>query len=89
MDCSTSAVQRHFELADEAMTRALAPAGAVDAVEQLRAYSMTIDVPAFFRAQQAVRRRRRWALLALAAIGLVAVAVAAGWWFTRGMPPGG
>ena len=69
MDCSTTATQNHLDRAEEAMGRS------EGAAESMLRYSMSLEVPEFFRARR--RRRRtirlvlRLVLLAVILIGLV------------------
>jgi hypothetical protein len=72
MDCSVTATQRHLEKAEETMAARLGK-GAGGAATSLREYSMSLDVPEFYRARR--RRRRR---LRLAAMLILAGAAAAG-----------
>jgi hypothetical protein len=77
MDCSVTAVRLHLAQADRAMGAAGAPPP--EAVAQaLRDYTLTLDVPEFYRA---ARRRRarirlafRLALAGVAIMGLLALA---------------
>ncbi|TVQ54042.1 MAG: hypothetical protein EA377_06555 [Phycisphaerales bacterium] len=55
MDCSLKAIERHLDQADRAM-EALKSISAEEAAKRLLAFSMRLDVPAFYRIQQ--RRRR-------------------------------
>lgn len=72
MDCSVTATQRHLDVADGAMK--IATDGRMhEAAEQLLAYSMSLDVPAFYR-----DRRRRRRILQLAVAGLVIFLALAG-----------
>lgn len=74
MDCSTTATQNHLDRAEEAMGRA---EGAAEAI--LR-YSMSLDVPEFFKARRAKRRTIRIVLrLLLAAVIIIALAIAYFW----------
>lgn len=86
MDCSASATQRHLEAADAAMAVALEshPGGAEGAAAALRAFTMEVDVPAFYRAAQRRRRSIRLAVIGsvLAIAGLAFILVTAwvlGW----------
>lgn len=69
MDCSATAARQHLKLADavtaDRLDGRLAPQ---DAAEQLRAYSMALDVPQFFRRQRVRRRRVRMILIIAAAL---------------------
>ncbi len=67
MDCSVTASDRHLQLAEAAMTQQLGDA-AQGAVEAMLSYSMTLDVPAFYRAGRDRRRRRRLLMMVGAAI---------------------
>ena len=80
MDCSVTATQRHLEVADGAMQIAL-DGKAHQAAEALLAYSMSLDVPAFYRREQHRRRMLRRLLAALAVLLILAAIVAvAVWW---------
>ncbi|NNF43305.1 MAG: hypothetical protein HKN62_09700, partial [Phycisphaerales bacterium] len=78
MDCSRTAVLRHLDQAQAALTPA------EEAANALRAYAATLEVPAFYRD---ARRRRRWRRLVVRiCVALVAAAgcvVLAGWWWSR------
>ena len=79
MDCSVTAITRHLRQAQESMAAALG--------EQLQSasraildYSMSLEVPAFYRARQRRRRRlRQAAVVAAIGFGLLAVMIAARW----------
>lgn len=80
MDCSVTATTRHIENADSTMK--IATNGRIhDAAEALLKWSLSLDVPAFYREQQRRRRvlrRAMWAIVALIVLaGIVAAAV---WW---------
>ncbi|HRP62341.1 MAG TPA: hypothetical protein PK400_03525 [Phycisphaerales bacterium] len=86
MDCSTTATERHLAAADQAMTQALGDEAA-DGAEAMLDYSMTLDVPAIYRAHRKRTRTVRWVAIACAAI-LLAVAGISGYrWLTSGDPP--
>lgn len=76
MDCSTRAAQRHLELADAAMGKAT---GGVSrqAAEALARYTMSLEVPAFYRARSRRRRRVRLVIRIAGLILLIAVLTAA------------
>jgi hypothetical protein len=80
MDCSSTAAERHLQLASAAMARVAGGADA-DAARSFLRYSMSLDVPEFYRAAQRRRRRLRLAML-LVVIGILALAIAAlaMWW---------
>jgi Sigma-70, region 4 len=80
MDCSVTAAARHLEQADAAVTKQLGPI-APAAASTLLAYSMTLDVPKFYRVQQQRQRNFRFAIMVIAA-GLAALVLAAiaMWW---------
>jgi hypothetical protein len=74
MDCSTTATRNHLARAEEAMGRAEGTA------ESILRYSMSLDVPEFFRARRRKRRTVRLVLrLALLAVILIVLAVAYFW----------
>jgi hypothetical protein len=75
MDCSLTATKRHLELADQSMRQQLGPELAEDGPQLLLRYSMTLDVPAFFRAQQRRRRIVRWLLSGLLLAILLSAAI--------------
>ena len=80
MDCSTTAAERHLLQSDVAIRAATGSDPAIAAKQFLRA-SLTMAVPAFYRAKQQRRRRMR-TVLALIAIALIAILLAAVamWW---------
>lgn len=82
MDCSVTASQRHLELADAAIERDLA-AKASAAPSILLAYSMSLDVPRFYRLEQRRRRHTRIALLVMAAAAVALVIAAVVLWWAR------
>jgi hypothetical protein len=77
MDCSVTATQRHIEQADS-YVRDKAGQSAHDA---LRAFSMSLDVPRFYRMDRSRRQRVRaaikWMAIAGAAVLLAGLAL---WW---------
>lgn len=79
MDCSVGATERHLEQAESAMRESLGRDLAAEAPKMLLEYSMTLDVPDFYRAQQ---RRRRIVRLLLWAL-VVAVCLAVLTWILR------
>ncbi|MHC4447863.1 MAG: sigma factor-like helix-turn-helix DNA-binding protein [Planctomycetota bacterium] len=87
MDCSVTATQRHLAAGDGAMSHALGP-GAEPARETLLRFSMSLDVPAFYRARkrQRLRRRRLWwaAAALLVLLGMIATLR---WWASAGAGP--
>ncbi|MHC4107155.1 MAG: sigma factor-like helix-turn-helix DNA-binding protein [Planctomycetota bacterium] len=87
MDCSVTATQRHLAAGDGAMSQALGP-GAEPARETLLRFSMSLDVPAFYRARkrQRLRRRRLWwaAAALLVLLGMIATLR---WWASAGAGP--
>lgn len=81
MDCSVTATARHVERADDVMARTLGgpdgPSHAVaGAIEALRAYSTSLQLPQQYVARQR-RRRRRKQLLAMVLLVALALAVMA------------
>ena len=80
MDCSVTATQRHVEQADIQMRDRLGES-APKASEALRTYSMSIDVPRFYRIDRRRRARTRTALkwMAIGGIAIVLAALAL-WW---------
>ncbi len=82
MDCSTAAVQRHLDAAEAAMVARLGFEGAEAAALELRAYSLTLDVPPFYRRRRTLRRRRRRALVVLLAIAAAGMGAAVYRWAT-------
>jgi hypothetical protein len=86
MDCSVTATQRHIEQADSLMgERVGTVAGAGEGA--LRTYSMSLDVPRFYRIDRRRRARTRaalkWMVIGAAAILLAALAL----WWTRPLNP--
>lgn len=80
MDCSTTAAERHLLQADVAIRAAIGVDPAIAAKQFLRA-SLTMDVPAFYRARQVRRRRVRAVLILLVIAGsAVVLAMVAIWW---------
>ena len=83
MDCSVTAITNHLVQAQESMERTLAgsesPMTQEEAAAVLRGWSMAIDVPAFYRAEEARRRRFRWLLMVIGVLvvvaGIVGIAV--------------
>lgn len=82
MDCSVTATQRHIEQADLFMRGRLGP-DAQRASEALRRYSMTLDVPRFYRIDRQRTRRTRAALKWLAIAGAAAIVAALALWWAR------
>ncbi|MDY7110229.1 MAG: hypothetical protein SYC29_16490 [Planctomycetota bacterium] len=93
MDCSTRAAQRHLDLAEAAMARATG--GRVrEAAEALLRYSMSLEVPEFYRARRRRRLRLRLALRIAGIVLIIALLTAAfgivGWLVLEaGRPPEG
>ncbi|MCH8165922.1 MAG: hypothetical protein IH889_09975 [Planctomycetes bacterium] len=73
MDCSVTATTRHLQMAEAAMA---APAGDLPrmAAEALLNYSMSLEVPTFWRAQRRRRQTMRRLRLAIV-VGLVLAAM--------------
>ncbi len=80
MDCSVTATQRHLAAGDDAISKALG-SGAESAQETLLRFSMSLEVPAFYRARklQRLRRRRLWRAAA-ALLLLLGMIAALRWW---------
>jgi hypothetical protein len=79
MDCSTTAVQRHLQLAEQCLAGALGQV-APDASRTLLAYSQTLDVPAFYRqAREQQRRVRRMLTVTLLVVSAAALLIAGAW----------
>ncbi|MHC4588034.1 MAG: hypothetical protein ACYTAQ_01560 [Planctomycetota bacterium] len=72
MDCSTTATRRHLARADEALAAVLGDAVAGTG-EQLRAYSSSLSIPAFYRARRRRRQQIRRVLVALLLAAVIAV----------------
>ena len=73
MDCSVTASDRHLQLAEAAVAQQLGDA-IQPTVDAMLSYSMTLEVPAFYRAARERRRRRRLLMMVGAAIaGLLAI----------------
>lgn len=81
MDCSVTATMRHLDLADAAMSAKLGAQMAATAAPTLLSYSMSMDVPKFYRVERIRRRHARIALMWLGA-GAAALIIAAAilWW---------
>src|SRR5262249_23097002 len=73
---STTAISLHRNAADDAMERWLGK-DVSRASQQLLDYSMSLDVPGFYRAQQRMRRQIRKAVI-FAGVGLGALIVILG-----------
>jgi hypothetical protein len=82
MDCSVTASQRHLELAEKAMAERLG-ATASAAPAALLAYSMSLDVPSFYRVEQSRRRNTRMALIIVAAAAAALLIAAVSIWWAR------
>lgn len=80
MDCSVTATHRHLAAAEHAMTQQLG-ANSSSATSALLSYSMSLDVPRFYRLERMRRRRTRITFIVIAA---AAAALALGallmWW---------
>lgn len=83
MDCSVTAIARHVERADEVMARTLGGSegpghGVVGAIEALRAYSDSLQLPQHYVARQRRlgRRKRVLAMVLLVALALAVMAIA-------------
>lgn len=79
MDCSMTATTRHLQLSDDAMQTATANQP-TQAAQLLLEYSLTLDVPQFYRQQQQRRRFIRRVLWAAAILILLAVIMAIAYW---------
>jgi hypothetical protein len=77
MDCSVTAMNRHLQMADSAMRGVLGDQVG-EAAERLLRYTMSLDVPAFYRARKRRRRWLRWALWALFGVAAIAGLAVAG-----------
>jgi hypothetical protein len=77
MDCSTAAVQRHFEQAEASMARQLGETGAADAASAFRDYSLSVNVPQFYHEELKLRRRRRWLAIVVIVVFVLALGVIA------------
>jgi hypothetical protein len=83
MDCSVTATRRHLDQADAAMRQRLDSEDSA-AAELVLAYSMSLDVPVFYR--EAKLRKRRLKVAAIAAVvvvGFLGLLAAAAWWLQR------
>jgi hypothetical protein len=72
MDCSLIATKRHLDQADATMERWLGSTKVAKGRRLLLRYTMTLDVPPFFRAQQKRKRIVRYVIFGL--IGLIIIA---------------
>jgi hypothetical protein len=89
MDCSVTAMERHLELANESMEKRLGELSSL-APSALLAYSMTVDVPKFYRQERTRRRHTRIAIILLALLGgaLLLARLAMMWGRPLGEPSG-
>ena len=69
MDCSVTAMERHLELANQTVMKQLGES-APAAPAALLSYSMSLEVPRFYRRERLSRRHARAALIMLALMGL-------------------
>jgi len=83
MDCSVTATMRHLDLADAAMSAALGAQEASSAASTLLSYSMSMDVPKFYRVERLRRRHARIALMWFGAAALALLMAAAILWWAR------
>jgi hypothetical protein len=72
MDCSTTATRRHLQRSEGLMAAALGDAAAA-APQLVLAYSMSLGIPAFYRAKRRRRRQVRRVLLALCLLAIIAL----------------
>jgi len=80
MDCSTIATERHIDQAAAELTEKLGTE-TKEAGQILLSYSMTLEVPEFYRANQRRKRRMKWFYrVAAAVIILVAIISGHSWW---------
>jgi hypothetical protein len=80
MDCSVTATQRHLELAETALAARLGQRLSAAPATLLR-YSMSIDVPQFYRIQRLRQGHWRMALMIIAAaIAALLIGAALVWW---------
>lgn len=82
MDCSVTATHRHLELADGRMAALRGPGGE-DAAKVLLGYSMSLDIPGFYRTEQRRRRLSKTTIKAILIIGAVAALATVLYWWTR------
>jgi hypothetical protein len=82
MDCSVTAATRHLEAADGRIDHALG-ASSFAAAATILSYSMTLEVPRFYRVEQQRRRRSRIAFLMIAAGILALILAAIAMWWSR------
>ncbi|MHC5022634.1 MAG: sigma-70 family RNA polymerase sigma factor [Planctomycetota bacterium] len=81
MDCSLTATTRHLDQADAAMG-----ATGEGAAASILAFSQSLDVPGFYRAEQRRRRRVRQVILPVAAgVALIGVILLIQWLRGRGI----
>ena len=80
MDCSTTATERHIEQAAANLTEKLGTESN-EAGKILLSYSMTLNVPEFYRANQRRKRRMKWFYRVTAAVFILAAIIAGlSWW---------
>jgi hypothetical protein len=72
MDCSTTATRQHLEHAEQSLAAALGDAVEI-ARKRLGAYSMSLSIPAFYRARRRRRAQARRVLVALALAAIIAL----------------
>ena len=89
MDCSVHAAEQHLRSSTEAMAaRAGSASEAAAAAAALLAYSMSLDVPQFFRQQQhRIRVRRRVFFIVTMLILAACIALGVAWWRDRVLTP--
>jgi hypothetical protein len=82
MDCSVTATHRHLEQADAAMRLKLG-ARSDEAAKILLGYSMSLDLPQFYRVEQLRRKHARVAIILIAASAAAFVLAALLLWWGR------
>ena len=82
MDCSTTATERHIDQATAELAEKLGTepnyAGQI-----LLSYSMTLNVPEFYRVSQRRKRRIKWFYRVAATVFILAAIIAGFWWWLK------
>lgn len=82
MDCSTIATERHIDQASAELTEKLGTEFG-KAGQILLSYSMTLQVPEFYRASQRRKRRMKWFYRVAATVFILAAIIAGFWWWLK------
>ena len=82
MDCSTTATERHIHQATNELTEKLSTVSD-EAGQILLSYSMTLEVPEFYRASQRRKYRMKWFYRVAAAVFILAAIIAGFLWWLK------